>query len=43
MKKKDLKSAVKQIASYEPEKAPKKPEKAPSAKELRQKWKLVRR
>jgi len=43
MKKKDLKSAVKQIASYEPEQAPKKPEKAPSAKELRQKWKLVRR
>ena len=40
---KDFKSAVKQIASYEPDKVPSKPEKAPSAEELRQKWKLVRR
>ena len=40
---KDFKSAVKQIASYKPEKAPSKPTKDPSAEELRQRWKLVRR
>ena len=40
---KDLKSAVKQVASFKPNTVLSKPEKEPSAEELRQKWKLVRR
>lgn len=40
---KDFKSAVKQIASFKPEKAMSKPDKDPSAAELKQRWKLVRR
>lgn len=40
---KDFKSAVKQVASYRPAKAMSKPDKAPSVKELKKRWKLVRR
>ena len=40
---KDLKSAVRQIASFKPDTAPSKPEKAPSAEQLKQKCKLVKR
>ena len=40
---KDFKSVVKQLVSFKPDTAPRKPEKESSAKQLKQKWKLVRR